>query len=152
VIGLILFGQNHLYVKMLFYKGFCYSKVFQKILLASQKISSSLSAVRTTVPSRLDAHMSTVPSVRTMCHTVRTPDKSSIICPNDVYFSPDPLLHREASVLNCIRPDVSAARPDASQYSTKLQILSIFSYGKIDATVRTMWIPVRTRFSLRQES
>jgi hypothetical protein len=32
VIGLILFGQNHLYVKMLFYKGFRYLEVFQKIL------------------------------------------------------------------------------------------------------------------------
>jgi hypothetical protein len=43
-------------------------------------------------------------------------------------------------------------RLDASQYSIKLQILSKFSYGKIDATVRTTWILVRTRFSLRQES
>jgi len=37
-----------------------------------------------------------------------------------MYFSLDPSLHREASVLACIRPDVSAARLDASQYSTKL--------------------------------
>jgi hypothetical protein len=64
---------------MLFYKGFRYSEEFQKILPASQKISSSLSAVRTIVPSRPDAHLSTVPSVRTTCHTIRTPDRPSII-------------------------------------------------------------------------
>jgi hypothetical protein len=81
-----------------------------------------------------------------------TPDRPSIICPNDVYFRPDPPLYREASVPACIRPDVSAVRPDASQLSIKLQILSKFKHGKIDATVRTMWIPARTRFSLRQES
>jgi hypothetical protein len=69
-----------------------------------------------------------------------------------VDFHPDPLLYREASVPACIRPDDSAARPDACQYSTKLQILSKIKYGKSAATVRTTWIPVRTRFSLRQES
>jgi hypothetical protein len=112
----------------------------------------SLSAVRTTVPSRLDAHRSTVPSVRTTCHTVRTPDRPSIIRPDDVYFGPDPSLYREASVPACIRQDDSPARPDALQYSIKLTILSKIIYGKIAAAVRTTWISVRTRFSLRQES
>jgi hypothetical protein len=102
--------------------------VFQKILLASKKIFGSLSVVRTTVSSRPDAHLSSVPSVRTTC-----------------IFRPDPSLYREASVLACIRPDVSAARPDAFQYLTKLQTLSNFIYGKITATIQT-------RFSLRQES
>jgi hypothetical protein len=74
---------------MLFYKGFRYSEEFQKILPASQKISGSLSAVRTIVTSRPDAHLSTVPSVWTTCHTVRMPDRPSIIRPNDVYFRPD---------------------------------------------------------------
>jgi hypothetical protein len=68
-----------------------------------------------------------------------------------VDFCPDPLLYQEAFVPACIRPYFSAARPNASQYSTKLQILFKFIYGKIDATVRMTWIPVRTRFSLRQE-
>jgi hypothetical protein len=86
-------------------------------------------------------------TVRTTCHPVRTLicplfhpsrrcavpsgrlDKPSIICPDDVYF-----------------------HTDTSQYSIKLKILSKFIHGKIDATVRTTWIPVRTRFSLRQES
>jgi hypothetical protein len=36
----------------------------------------SLSAIRTIVPSRLDAHFSTVPSVCTTCLTVRTPSQT----------------------------------------------------------------------------
>jgi hypothetical protein len=52
----------------------------------------------------------------------------------------------------CNRPDDSAAHPDALQYSIKLLILSKIIYRKIAATVRTTWISVRTRFSLRQES
>jgi hypothetical protein len=50
------------------------------------------------VSSRPDAHLSTVPSVRTM-----------------YLFRPDPTLCREASVLACIRPDLSLARPDIHQ-------------------------------------
>jgi hypothetical protein len=38
VIHLILFGQNHLYVKMLCYKGFRYSEVFQKILQSEKSV------------------------------------------------------------------------------------------------------------------
>jgi hypothetical protein len=72
--------------------------------------------------------------------------------PDDVDFRPDPSLQREASVPVCIRPDISVARLDASQYATKLQILSKIIYGKIAATIRMTWIPVRMRFSLRQES
>jgi len=150
VIGLILFGQNHLYVKMLFYKGFRYSEVFQKILKSEKSVPCQ-------------------PFERS-CHPVRTPicplfhpsgrrgilswrlDRPSIFRPDDVDFHPDHPLYREACVPACIRPDVSAARPDTSQYSTKLQILSKFIYGKIATTVRMTWIPVRTRFSLRQES
>jgi hypothetical protein len=154
IIGLILFGQNHLYVKTLCYKGFRYSEVFQKIL-------HCLQVKRFPVPCQ--------PSKRS-CHPVRTPicplfhpsgrralpsgrpDRPSIIRQDDVDFCPDPPLHREASVPAFIRLDVSAACPDTSQYSTKLQILSKFIYGKIDATVRTTCIPVWTLFSLRQES
>jgi hypothetical protein len=62
-----------------------------------------------------DAHLSTVPSVQTTYHTVQTPDRSSIIRPDDVYFHPDPSLYREAFVSTCIHPDDSAARPDDVQ-------------------------------------
>jgi hypothetical protein len=37
-----------------------------------------------------------------------------------------PTLYQEASVLACIRPDVSAARPEASQFSNGFLILSKF--------------------------
>jgi hypothetical protein len=47
------------------------------------------------VPSRPDAHLSTVPSVRTTCLTVRTPVRPSIIRPDDVHFPSGPLLYRE---------------------------------------------------------
>jgi len=50
-----VFGQNHLFVKMLSYKGFRYSEEFQKILSTSLKISGSLSVVRTIEPSRPDS-------------------------------------------------------------------------------------------------
>jgi len=95
VIGLILFGQNNLYVKMLFFKGFRYSKVFQKILQV-RKVSS-LPAVQMTchsvwtiiylqlqpsgqrgTPSRRQTDQASF--VRTTCHTVRTPtDQASSV-------------------------------------------------------------------------
>jgi hypothetical protein len=49
-------------------------------------------------PSRSDAHLTTVPSVRRMCHTVRTPVRPSIICMDDVHFRPDLKLCREVSI------------------------------------------------------
>jgi hypothetical protein len=52
----------------------------------------------------------------------------------------------------CIRPDVSAARPDASLYSTSSRFFPSSNKGKIKPTVRNMWYPVRTRVSTRQES
>jgi hypothetical protein len=52
----------------------------------------------------------------------------------------------------CIRSDVSAARPDAYQYSISFRFLSKFQEREDRSTNRTMWYPVRTRVSLRQES
>jgi hypothetical protein len=150
VIGLILFGQNHLYVKILFCKGFRYSEEFYKILQSKkpvpcQPFGRSCHPVRTSIcPLFHLSRLRAIPSKR--------PDRPTIIRSDDVDFLLDPPLYREAFVPACIRPDVSAARLDASQYLTKLQILSKFLYGKIDATVRTTWILIRTRFSLRQES
>jgi hypothetical protein len=43
--------------------------------------------------------------------------QTSIICPDNVFFRPDPSLYREASVPACIRPDISAARPVVHQRS-----------------------------------
>jgi hypothetical protein len=53
----------------------------------------------------------------------------------------------------CIRPDDSAARLDDPQCSIKPQdFFPKHRYGKIAATIRMMWIPVRTRSSIRQVS
>jgi hypothetical protein len=67
------------------------------------------------VSSRPDAHLSTVPFVRTTCSSRPDARQTSIIRSDDVSFSPDPPLYQEASVLACIRPDISAARPDVHQ-------------------------------------
>jgi hypothetical protein len=44
-------------------------------------------------------------------------DRSASFVRTKCSFRPDPILYREVSVPACIRPDVSAARPEASQYS-----------------------------------
>jgi hypothetical protein len=85
--------------------------------LQVRRNSSSLSAVRTIEPSRPDAHLSTVSSVLTTCHPVRTLDRPASSVRMKCSFCPDPILYREVYVPACIRPDVSAACPDASQYS-----------------------------------
>jgi hypothetical protein len=54
------------------------------------------------MPSRPDAHLSIIPSVWTTCHTVRTPDRPSIICPDDVHSRPD--LHYLRSYCSSFHP------------------------------------------------
>jgi hypothetical protein len=61
-------------------------------------------------------------------------------------------LYREVSIPACIRPDVSAARLDASQFLNGSLILSKFQEREDQSTVWTMWYPVWTRVSIRQES
>jgi hypothetical protein len=113
--------------------------------------SSSLSAVRTmchpvrtpTVPA---------PSVRTTCHTVRTQTVQhhpSGRRPPSVWT---PTQYRGSSVPACFLPDVSAAFPDATQFSNGSLILSKFQEREEQSTVWTMWYTVRTRISIRQES
>jgi hypothetical protein len=67
------------------------------------------------VSSHPNAHLSTVPSDRTTWSARPDARQTSIIRPDDVSFRPDPPLYREASVLACIRPDISTARPDVHQ-------------------------------------
>jgi hypothetical protein len=82
-----VFRQNHLFVKMLL-SGIPLFRVMTEDSkrFSRQKFSESLSAIRTIVPSRPDAHLSTIPSVRTTCLTVRMLVKPSIIRPDDVQF------------------------------------------------------------------
>jgi hypothetical protein len=77
-------------------QGFHYSELSQKTLHCED--FGSLSTVQTIEPSRPDAHLTTVPSVRTTCHTVQTPVKPSIICPDDMHFCLDLPLCREGSI------------------------------------------------------
>jgi hypothetical protein len=53
------------------------------------------------VSSRPDAHLSTAPSVRTMCHLVRTPDSPASSVRTRCFFRPDTSLYREVSVPAC---------------------------------------------------
>lgn len=71
--------------------------------------------------------------------------QSSIFRPDDVLFQSWPLLYIEKVLTACYRPDVSAARPDAYQFSNGSLILSKFQEREDQSTV---W----TRFSIRQES
>jgi hypothetical protein len=120
--------------------------------LQVRRNSSSLSAVRTIEPSRPDAYLSTDPSIRTTCHPVRTLDRPASSVRTKCLFRSDPILYREVSVPACIRPDVSAACPDASQYSISFWFPSKFQEREDQSTVRTMWYPVQTHVSVRQES
>jgi hypothetical protein len=124
----------------------------RQFCLQVRRISSSLSAVRTIEPSRVDTHLSTVPSVRTTCLPSIPPRQISIIRPDEVFIPSGPILYREVSVPAYIPPDISAACLDASQYSISFRFLSKFQEREDRSTVRTMWYPVRTRVSLRQES
>lgn len=66
-------------------------------------------------------------------------------------FVRTPTLYREVYVPACTRPDVLAARSDAYQFSNGSLILSKFQEREDQSTVRTMWYPIRTRVSVRQE-
>jgi len=115
------------------------------------------------VSSRPDAHLSTVPSDRTRCHTVRTPNRPSIICPDDVHFCSDlhcfdKLQFQLASIRtsqqpfwtplseilskfnlreDCFnRPDDVDSRPDALLYKARIAI-QISPSGCQSALVRT---------------
>jgi hypothetical protein len=86
---------------------------------------------------RQDAHQTKASSVRTTWIPVRT----------FLY------VEKLRNALSCISPDDSAAHPDDSQCSIKLQdFFPKHRYGKITATVQTIWIPVRTLSSIREVS
>jgi hypothetical protein len=146
-----VFGQNHLCVKMR-KQGFRLQSDVSRFYLQVRRISRSLSVVRMIEPSRPDAHLSTVPSVRTTCHSVRTPDSPASSVWTTCSFRPDPCTVSRSFCSSLVRTDVSAARPDAYQFSNGSLILSKFQEREDQSTVRTMWYPVRTCVSIRQES
>jgi hypothetical protein len=77
---------------------------------------------------------------------------SSIIRPDDVLLPSGHFTVSRSFYASLLRPDVSAARPDAYQFSNGLLILSKLQKRKDKSTVRTMWYTVRTHISVRQES
>jgi hypothetical protein len=74
--------------------------------------------------SRPDAHPSTVPSVRTTCHSVRTSDRQASPVRTTCFFRLDTYIVSRSFCANLLRPDVSAAHPDAYQFSNGSLILS----------------------------
>jgi transposase InsO family protein len=102
--------------------------------------------------SRLDAHLSTVPFVRTTCLSVRTSDRQASSVRKTCFFCPDTYIVSRSFCASLLRPDDSAARPNAYQFSNGSLILSKFQEREDQSTVRTMWYPVRTSISVRQES
>jgi hypothetical protein len=119
---------------------------------SSQKNFKFPASLPDDVSSRLDAHLSTVPSVRTTCHSVRTSDKQASSVRTTCFFHPDTYIVSRSFCASLLRPDVSAARPDAYQFSNGSLILSKFQEREDQSTVRTMWYPVRMCVSVRQES
>jgi hypothetical protein len=102
--------------------------------------------------SRLEEHSSSLSAVRMMCHPVRTPDSPASSVRTTCFFRPDTYVVSRSFCTNLLRPDVSAARPDAYQFLNGSLILSKFQEREDQATIRTMWYTVWTRISVRQES
>jgi hypothetical protein len=76
------------------------------------------------VSSRLDAHLSTDPFVWTTCLSVRTSDRQASSVWTTCFFRPDTYIISRSFYANLLRPDVSAARPNANQFSNGSLILS----------------------------
>jgi hypothetical protein len=132
-----VFGQNHLYDRM-FQTGIPLFRVKSKEFQSSQS------------------------AVRTMCHPVWTPiclllhpSGRCVIASERQTVQHHPSGHFTVSRSFCailLCPDVSAAHPDAYQFSNISLIHSKFQEREDQSTVRTMWYTVRTPISVRQES
>jgi hypothetical protein len=93
------------------------------------------------VSSRPDAHLSTVPSVRTTCHSVRTSDRQASPVRTTYFFRPNTYIVSRSLCASLLRLDVSAAHPDAYQFSNGSLILSKFKKGKINQPSGRCGIP-----------
>jgi hypothetical protein len=96
------------------------------------------------VSSRPNVHLSTVPYVRTTYLSVRTSDRQASSVWTTCFFRLDTYVVSRSFCASLLRPDISAARPDAYQFSNGSLILSKFQERKDQSTVRTMWYTVRT--------
>jgi hypothetical protein len=102
--------------------------------------SSSLSAVRTIVPSRSDAYCSC------FFRPIDVPSRPDTVSPASsirtmFFFRPNTYTVSRSFCASLLRPDVSAARPDAYQFSNGSLILSKFKKGKINQPFGRCGIP-----------
>jgi hypothetical protein len=95
------------------------------------------------VSSRPDAHLPTVPSVWTSCLFVRASDRQASSVWMTCFFRPDTYIVSRSFGASLLRPDVSAARPEAYQFSNGSLILSKFKKGKINQSFERCGIPSR---------
>jgi hypothetical protein len=139
-----VFGQNHLYVRML-------QTGIPMFRVKSEEFQSSLSAVRT------------------MCNPVQTPiclllhPSGQCVIPSGcktVQHHPSGQCDSSVRTLHCIEKFLFQLNPSGrfSSWSGRLSVLERFTNSfqiqerEFQSTVRTMWYPVRTRVSIRQES
>jgi hypothetical protein len=93
------------------------------------------------VSSRPDAHLSTVPSVRTTCLSVRTSNRQASSVQTTCFFRSETYIVSRSFCASLLRPDVLASRPDAYQFSNGSLILSKFKKGKINQPSGRCGIP-----------
>jgi hypothetical protein len=88
-----------------------------------EEFQSSLSAVRTMChPVRTPICL--LSAVRTMCHSVQTSDRQASPIRMTCFFRPDTYIVSRSFCTNLLRPDISAACPNAYQISNGSLILS----------------------------
>jgi hypothetical protein len=140
-----VFGQNHYCIKDPVNRDSTCQSIFRR-LYTTKKIEDFRFPVSCPddVLSSPDAYLSTVPFVRTTCHTVWTPDRpaSSV---RTTYLSVrtlhciKKLLFQLASVRTSQHPVRTSINDRSASDSFQVQIWEDWY------TVRTMWFPVRTR-------
>jgi hypothetical protein len=153
MIGLILNGQNHLYVKMLFTGIPLFRSASDDPALFLQvRDFGSLQVVRTKChPVRMLIGPQFHPSGRRAIPSRRPTDQASFV--RTTWISIRTLIYIEKLLLQLasVRTSQQPVRTTSSDRSAS-DFLSKSKYGKIGSNVRTTWILVRTYSYIRQES
>jgi hypothetical protein len=93
------------------------------------------------VSSHPDAHLSTIPSVWTTYHSIRTSDKHTSSVRTTCFFRSNTYIVSRSLCASLLLPNISAARPDAYQFSNGSLILFKFKKWKINQPSRRCGIP-----------
>jgi len=131
-----VFGQNHLYVKDVVNRDSTWQSIFKTLHCEKLEDFRFPGNRLDEVSSRTDIHLS-----GRRVHPDEMPERPVSSVWTMYLFRPDPTLYREASVPSCIRPDISAARPDAYQYLNSLRFFPSSNKGKIDQPSGRCGIP-----------